>query len=135
MRVDDAFLLLADGNYVGFGFQYDQEFQFEIPTSTKTLSMIAVNGVYGAGIAVSSDHIYSTTDRFGWKCIAAQDVGTFVNWFVTDFDDSAWPDATVSLDHGEAPLSDGRKGVQFIWTTKVEEYMSIYCRGYLGNYD
>jgi hypothetical protein len=97
-------------------------------------------GCYGGFLLYAADDYIVTSDK--WKCIASSSLPD--NWAQLDFNDLAWPSATVIGPYGEGVWGSNVAGVtagtkaNWIWTENNNGHSGtpvdspVYCRGFFG---
>lgn len=95
--------------------------------------MTTVGGATELGFSVWSDHIYTSTSKFGWTCINHQFTDEI--WASIAYNDMFWPSAFVAPPNpvfNVSTLPGGPDAGSWIWAETVDLNKFTYCRGYLG---
>lgn len=128
ITVDDELHLYLDGKEMTLTHarEWNVSDTVVLPKDTKVIAVKGVNTYADTGIIASTpDGLIRTNAK--WKCINKRLTG----WEGRDFDDSAWPPASIFKSHVEKPILGIREDAHWIWTDNPsykDGDRTVYCR-------
>lgn len=128
---DDEFTVYVNGEQIGSGSEGDLTYHWDRALAPGDVIALEVTDQGGAGGVLANLHVDGTDypSSAAWKIATTQSLG----WFLSDFDDSAWPAASEHGAYGTAPWNQVREwshgnNAQWIWGDDIHSLNKVYLR-------
>lgn len=122
IRVDDGFILYADGVQYGTGNHWATTYSVIIPGDSKVIAIKGINKVNLGKITATITSKDISTNGL-WRCLSLASAPA--DWMQPTFDDTSWPAAVTSgFGYGTGIASNA----EWIWTLENNSFTNVGCR-------